>query len=124
MFVGEWLESLHESGGLVGTLAAALVGLYWFVTKGLPVINSNMSGIARENTARSDMLAVLREERDAALAREAAAEERYTNLLKDWAEMRGQFKSLESDLSAGQCADRRTEGPTEGGHDHHRRAEA
>lgn len=97
--MGEFLKDLQESGGLVGTLVAGAVGLWWFVAKGLPVINSNMSGVARENTSRSDMLAVLREERDAALAREDAAEERYSDLFREWAELKAQFKAIETDLS-------------------------
>lgn len=97
--MGEFLDHLQAGGGLIGTLVAAIVGLYWFVTKGLPVINSNLSGVAQENVARADMIAVLREERDAALAREDAAETRYADLLKDWAEMRGKFAAIESDLN-------------------------
>lgn len=96
--MGDLLKILQDSGGFLGTVVAAVFGLWWFISKGLPVINSNMAGIAKENTSRTDMIEVLRQERDAALVREAAAEERYSNLLKDWAEMRGQFKVIEADL--------------------------
>ena len=94
----EWLKFLQEGGGLFGTIVAGLVGLWWFISKALPVINSNMAGITRENTSRTDMIAVLREERDAALAREDAAEARYSELFKDWADVRSQFAAIERDL--------------------------
>ena len=45
------------------------------------------------------MIEVLRAERDAALAREDAADARYRDLLKDWADMKGQFKLIETDLN-------------------------
>lgn len=97
--MGDLLKTLQDSGGLFGTIAAGAVGLWWFVTRALPAINSNMAGIAKENVSRSDMIEVLRAERDAALAREDAADERYRDLLKDWADMKGQFKLIETDLN-------------------------
>lgn len=97
--MGDLLKSLQDSGGLFGTIAAAAFGLWWFVTRALPAINSNMAGIAKENVSRSDMIEVLRAERDAALAREDAADARYRDLLKDWADMKGQFKLIETDLN-------------------------
>ena len=97
--MGDLLKTLQDSGGLFGTIAAGAVGLWWFVTRALPAINSNMAGIAKENVSRSDMIEVLRAERDAALAREDAADARYRDLLKDWADMKGQFKLIETDLN-------------------------
>ena len=97
--MGDLLKTLQDSGGLFGTIAAGAVGLWWFVTRALPAINSNMAGIAKENVSSSDMIEVLRAERDAALAREDAADARYRDLLKDWADMKGQFKLIETDLN-------------------------
>ena len=97
--MGDLLKILQDSGGLFGTIAAGAFGLWWFVTRALPAINSNMAGIAKENVSRSDMIEVLRAERDAALAREDAADARYRDLLKDWADMKGQFKLIETDLN-------------------------
>lgn len=97
--MGDLLKTLQDSGGLFGTIAAGALGLWWFVTRALPAINSNMAGIAKENVSRSDMIEVLRAERDAALAREDAADARYRDLLKDWADMKGQFKLIETDLN-------------------------